>query len=187
MATVVPIGEPVNDAERQAIAHLRDHLPSTYTIFHNFETRRDGEAFEVDLAVLAPHALYLVDVKGTRGLIDVYGSKWYPEGRQPFTSPLLKLRGHARTVKGILTKSQPGRREIDGVFCEAAVLLTAPDAHLVDQGGRDIEHVTTLKASAAFFQNAGRIPPRFEKNITPLHAMVPVSYTHLTLPTTILV
>jgi len=172
MATVVPIGDPANDAERQAIAHLRDHLPSTYTLFHNFEIRRDGETFEVDLAVLAPHALYLVDVKGTRGLIDVYGPKWYPEGRQPFTSPLLKLRGHAKTVKGILTKSQPGRRDIDGVFVEVAVLLTASDAHLVDQAGRDCEHVTTLHQSAAFFRNAGRIRGRFERNIVPLHAMV---------------
>lgn len=172
MATVVPIGEPVNDAERQAIAHLRDHLPSSYAIFHNFEIRRDAELFEVDLAVLAPHALYLVDVKGTCGLIDVYGSKWYPEGRQPYTSPLLKLRGHARTVKGILTESQPGRRDLEGVFVEAVVLLTAPDAHLVDQGGRDIENVTTLKKFGAFFQNAGRIPARFEKNIARLHGMV---------------
>lgn len=172
MATVVPIGEPVNDAERQAIAHLRDHLPSSYVIFHNFEIPRSGESFEVDLAVLAPHALYLVDVKGTRGLIDVYGSKWYPEGRQPYTSPLLKLRGHARTVKGILTESQPGRRDLEGVFVDAVVLLTAPDAHLVDQGGRDIESVTALKKSAAFFQNAGRIPARFEKNISRLHGMV---------------
>ena len=172
MATVVPIGEPANDAERQAIAHLRDHLPSTDTLFHNFEIRRDGETFEVDLAVLAPHALYLVDVKGTRGLIDVYGPKWYPQGRQPFTSPLLKLRGHAKTVKGILTKSQPGRRDIDGVFVEVAVLLSAPDAHLVDQAGRDCENVTTLPQCAAFFQNAGRIRARFERNIVPLHAMV---------------
>lgn len=172
MATVAPIGEPVNDAERQAIAHLRDQLPNSYTLFHNFEIRRDGETFEVDLAVLAPHALYLVDVKGTRGLIDVYGSKWYPEGRQPFSSPLPKLRGHAKTVKGILTRSQPGRRDIDGVFIEGVVLLTAPDAHLVDQADRDSEKVTTLKECAAFFQNAGRIPPRFEKHIAPLHAMV---------------
>jgi serine/threonine protein kinase len=171
MATVVPIGEPVNDAERRAIAHLRDHLPASYVVFHNFEIRRDGEAFEIDIAVLSPHALYLVDVKGTRGLIDVYGPKWYPEGRQPFTSPLLKLRGHARAVKGILIESQPGRRELEGVFVEAAVLLTAPDAHLVDQGGRDIENVTMLKKSAAFFQNAGRIPARFEKNISRLHGM----------------
>ena len=172
MATVVPIGEPVNEAERQAIAHLRDHLPSSFVLFHNFEIRRDGESFEVDLAVLTPHALYLVDVKGTRGLIDVYGSKWYPEGRQPYTSPLLKLRSHARTVKGLLTESQPGRRDLEGVFVEAVVLLTAPDAHLVDQGSRDIENVTTLKKSAAFFQNAGRISARFEKNISRLHGMV---------------
>jgi serine/threonine protein kinase len=172
MAAVVPIGEPVNDSERQAIAYLRDHLPSSYIIFHNFEIRRGGESFEVDLAVLTPHALYLVDVKGTRGLIDVYGPKWYPEGRQPYTSPLLKLRSHARTLKGILTESQPGRRELEGVFVEAVILLTAPDAHLVDQSGRDVENVTTLKNSAAYFQNAGRIPSRFEKNISRLHGMV---------------
>src|SRR3954451_9801321 len=172
MATVIPIGEPVNDAERRAIGHLRDELPARYLLFHNFEIRRDGEAFEIDIAVLAPHALYLVDVKGTRGLIDVYGPKWYPESRQPFTSPLLKLRSHARAVKGILTESQPGRRELEGVYVEAAVLLTGLDAHLVDHGGRDIESVTTLKKSAAFFQNAGRIPARFEKNISRLHGMV---------------
>ena len=41
MATVIPIGEPVNDAERQAIAHLRDHLPANYLILHNFEIMRD--------------------------------------------------------------------------------------------------------------------------------------------------
>lgn len=172
MGTVVPIGEPVNDAERLAIAHLRDHLPCSYFVFHNFEIRRDGESFEVDLAVLAPHALYLVDVKGTRGLIDVYGPKWYPEGRQPYTSPLLKLRGHARTLKGLLTESHPGRRDLQGVFVEAAVLLTAPDAHLVDQGGRDSDNVTTLKKASSFFQNASRIPARFSKNISRMHGMV---------------
>jgi serine/threonine protein kinase len=172
MATVVPIGEPVNDAERQAIAHLRDHLPANYTVFHNFEILREGESFEIDIAVLAPHALYLVDVKGTRGLIDVYGPKWYPAGRQPFTSPLMKLRAHARTLKGLLTESQPGRRDLPGVYIDAVVLLTAPDAHLVDQGGRDSESVTTLEKAASFFKNSGRIPARFGKNIAPLQGMI---------------
>ena len=37
MAKVIPIGQPVNDAERLAIAHLRDHLPDAYTVLHNFE------------------------------------------------------------------------------------------------------------------------------------------------------
>jgi hypothetical protein len=121
MATVIPIGEPVNDAEREAIAYLRDHLSSSYIVLHNFEVVRDGESFEVDLAVIAPHAVYLVDVKGTRGLIDVYGPKWYPEGRQPFSSPLSKLRGHAKAVKGVITSSQPGRRDLRRRRCGADV------------------------------------------------------------------
>lgn len=172
MAKVTPIGEPVNDAERRAIAWLRDHLPNGYTLFHNFELQRSGERFEVDLAVLAPHAVYLVDVKGTRGLIDVYGSKWYPEGRQPFTSPLLKLRGHARSLKGIITASQPGRRDLQGVYVDGVVLLTAPDAHLVDPGGRDSGSVTRLKDAAGFFQKTSRIPGRFDRNIGRAHKMV---------------
>lgn len=44
MATVIPIGEPVNEAERQAIAYLRDHLPASYLALHNFEILRDGDA-----------------------------------------------------------------------------------------------------------------------------------------------
>jgi hypothetical protein len=42
MAKVIPIGEPVNDAERQAIALLRDHLPDSYLVLHNFDVVRDG-------------------------------------------------------------------------------------------------------------------------------------------------
>ncbi|NTX13533.1 protein kinase [Myxococcus sp. CA056] len=165
MATVIPIGEPVNEAERQSIAYLRAHLPSSYLVLHNFEIVRDGEAFEVDVAIVAPHAVYLVDVKGTRGLIDVYGSKWYPDGRQPFSSPLAKLRGHARAVKGVITSSQPGRRDLEAIYVDAAVMLTAPDATLVDQGGRDAPNVTILKKAAAFFQNSTRIPAGKSKNI----------------------
>ncbi|XXT21723.1 protein kinase [Sorangium sp. So ce429] len=165
MATVIRIGEPVNEAERQAIAYLREHLPASYLVLHNFEVPRDGETFEVDIAIIAPHAVYLVDVKGTRGLIDVYGPKWYPEGRQPFSSPLAKLRGHARAIKGVITGSQPGRRDLEDIYVDAAVMLTATDATLVDQGGRDASNVTTLKKAAAFFQSSTRIPPGKSKNI----------------------
>lgn len=172
MATVIPIGEPVNDAERQAIAYLRDHLPASYLVLHNFEIVRDGETFEVDVAIITPHAVYLVDVKGTRGLIDVYGPKWYPEGRQPFSSPLAKLRVHAKAVKGIITSGQPNRRDLDDIYVDATVVLTAPDATLADQSGRDAPNVTTLKKAAAFFQNAARIPAGRSKNIGAHHNII---------------
>jgi serine/threonine protein kinase len=171
-ATVIPIGEPVNEAERRAIAHLRDRLPKNYLLVHNFELRSGDRVFEVDLAVIAPHAVYLVDIKGTRGLIDVYGPKWYPEGRQPFTSPLMKLRGHAKSLKGIITESQRGRRDLEDIFVDAAVVLAAPDAVIQDPGGRDGPWVTSLAKSAAYFQNAARVPGRFSKNIQSLHSMV---------------
>ncbi|MFE3001412.1 protein kinase [Nocardia sp. NPDC059246] len=172
MAKVIPIGEPANEAERRTIAHLRDHLPDDYLVLHNFEIHRDGEAFEVDVAIVAPHAVYLVDVKGTRGLVDVYGSKWYPERRQPYTSPLIKLRAHARSLKGIIAGSQLNRRDLEGVYVDAAIVLAAPDAVLQDPGGRDAPNVTTLAKSAAFFQNSGRIPNKYSKNIRAMHNMV---------------
>ena len=87
MAKVIPIGQPANESERQAIGFLRDHLPDGWLIFHNFEMRQGERCSKSTSPSLRPHAVYLVDVKGTRGNIDVYGSKWYPEGRQKFHSP----------------------------------------------------------------------------------------------------
>jgi serine/threonine protein kinase len=165
MANVIPIGQPVNDAERAAIAYLRDNLPDSYTLLHNFEIERQGEHFEIDIALLTPHALYLIDVKGTRGTIDVYGNKWYPEGRAPYPSPLLKLRGHARTVKGLIIQAHPGRRELEDVYVDAAILLTAPDAYLSARDQLEENQVVTLKDAARYFKDATRIPVRFSKNI----------------------
>ncbi|MCW2312068.1 methylation-associated defense system protein kinase MAD6 [Rhodoferax antarcticus] len=165
MAKVIPVGQPVNDAERSAIAYLRDRLPDSYTLLHNFEIERQGERFEIDIALLTPHALYLIDVKGTRGSIDVFGNKWYPEGRAPYPSPLSKLRGHARTVKGLVTQANPGRHELDGIYVDAAILLTAPDAHLNDREQLDADRVVKLKDAERYFKDATRIPTRFSKNI----------------------
>ncbi len=172
MAKVIPIGDPVNDAERRAIAHLRDHLPETYLILHNFEIKRGDETFEIDIAIIAPHAVFLVDVKGTRGVMEVIGSKWYPEGREPFTSPLLKLRSHARTIKGLITDSHPNRGELGGIYVNAAVLLTSDDAVLNDPAGKDAPDVVTIKKSAAFFQAVGRVPAKFNPKIAAHQGLV---------------
>jgi serine/threonine protein kinase len=165
MANVLAIGHPVNDSERKAIAHLKQFLPSSFTILHNFEIVDRYEAFEVDLAILAPHAVYLVDVKGIHGEIEVYGSRWHPSRHAPYHSPLPKLRQHAKKLKSLIMDSNPGRFELRDVYVDAAVLLTEDDAKLVDPGGQDIPFVTQLDKSVGFFQNASRIPANFSKNI----------------------
>ncbi|WP_338585924.1 protein kinase [Pseudomonas sp. MAG733B] len=172
MAKVIPVGQPVNDAERSAIAYLRDRLPDSYILLHNFEIERHGERFEIDIALLTSHTLYLIDVKGTRGTIDVYGNKWYPEGRAPYPSPLGKLRGHARTVKGLVTQAHPGRHELDDIYVDAAVLLTAPDAHLNDREQIDADRVVKLKDAERYFKDATRIPARFSKSILQQQALI---------------
>ncbi|HOW51498.1 MAG TPA: protein kinase [bacterium] len=177
MAKVIPIGQPANESERQAIGFLRDHLPDGWLIFHNFEMRQGEEVFEIDIAILAPHAVYLVDVKGTRGNIDVYGSKWYPEGRQPFHSPLAKLRSHAKTMATIIRESNTGLIELRKAHVHAAVLLTADDAVVFDQAGIDSPDVTDFKHCLKYFRDQSRIPDNRLDNITRFHSQIAKAIT----------
>ena len=158
MAKVIAIGQAVNESEREAIAYLRDHLPDSYTVIHNFELRQDRNVFEIDIALLGPHCVHVIDVKGTRGLIDVYGSKWYPEGRAPYHSPLAILRGHAKALKSFICDQHPTDRALGSIHVDAAVLMTAPDAHVQDPGGQDAPAVAYLKKCTTFFKSTGRIP-----------------------------
>lgn len=161
MAKIIPIGTPVNDSEREAIAHLRDNLPDGYILLHNFELLVNEQTFEIDLAIIAPHAVYLVDVKSTTGEIHVHSGKWFPEGRPPFASPLAKLRQHARVTKGLLV-GRPERQEMKKVYVDAAILLTAPDAYINDPGQIDSPAVISLPQSTDFFKDTSRLPPQYQ-------------------------
>ena len=130
MAEIVGGGPPVNDSERAAIALLRDHGPDDWLVLHNIEILLRGSKYEVDLVVVTGHAVYVIDVKGTHGRVEVIGRRWYPSNRAPFYSPVAKLRGHARVLKGEL---QRRRSELSGIWVDALVVLTAPDAVLVDR------------------------------------------------------
>ncbi len=99
MAVIVGRGPPVNDAERAAIAHLRDHGPDDWLVLHNIDIPVRGDMYEVDLIVVMPHSVCVIDVKGTRGRIEVSGRRWYPSNRGSFHSPVSKLRDHARALK----------------------------------------------------------------------------------------
>lgn len=162
MAQVIKIGEPANEPENEAIRYLRDHLPADYRVIHNFELRSDdGQWFEIDIAVVSPHAVYLVDVKSTCGEIHVAGSRWHPEGRTPFASPLAKLRHHTRLLHGLLSNAaNPPHQALRHVWVEAVVLLTAPDAALRDPEGRDRDHTWPLQGCERQFMDAARLPNR---------------------------
>jgi serine/threonine protein kinase len=171
VAKVIAIGQPANDSERKAIAFLRDNLPDTFTILHNFDLRVGRENFEIDIALIAQHAVYMVDIKGTTGEIHVHGGKWYPEGRPAFASPLAKLRHHAKVVKSVLVGS-PERPEMKKVYVDAVILLTAPTAFLNDPADVDAPDAVGLDKCVAFFEDTARLPYQPPTNLLSLHGRI---------------
>src|SRR5450755_4612802 len=165
MATIIAVGQPSNDSERQAITYLRDNLPANYTVIHNFELVQGKEILEIDLAVLTPHCVYIVDVKGVHGLVDIHGTKWYPEGRQPYNSPLMKGRLNAKLLKAFITDHYPAQLEMQKVYVRATVLLTAPDVVIDDHSGIDGDDIIRLNKSLVYFQSKTNIPARASSDI----------------------
>ena len=78
MAKFIAIGEPVHDAERQALRILVDNLPDDYVVYGNaWITERGRGTFELDAVVVAPHAIYVVEFKSYRGTIQGNDNDWY--------------------------------------------------------------------------------------------------------------
>jgi serine/threonine protein kinase len=166
MAEIIGGGEPVNDSERAVIRHLRDHGLDDWFFWHNIDVPlQNGRKGDIDILLVTGHAIYLIDVKGTRGRIDVARRRWYPSNRQAFYSPVDKLRNHVRAFKGHLTS-----RGLDGrIFVNQLVVLTAPDARLIDSGtGSDTDamHVVIgLDDLVSELDQPERVQPRFLRDI----------------------
>ncbi|HEX5495583.1 MAG TPA: protein kinase [Mycobacteriales bacterium] len=163
MAEILGGGPPVNDAERAVIAHLRDHAPAHWQVLHNLEVPGRDETFEVDVIVLTGHAVCVIDVKGAHGRIEVSGHRWFPQRRAPYHSPVAKLRGHAKVIKGLIERRHPDLRT---VYVRPLVVLAATDAALVDPDNRDAPDVTTLPELVGVLADLDAAPDRFDRDLT---------------------
>ena len=68
-AQFIPVGEPAHDAERQALRLIVEGLPDHYVVYGNpWLVERGGAVNELDAVVVAPHAIYVVEVVGERKL-----------------------------------------------------------------------------------------------------------------------
>jgi serine/threonine protein kinase len=158
MAKINAFGQPANEGERDAIYYLR-RLPDTFEIFHNLEIKQNKETFEVDLVILAPQCVFVVDVKGTRGQIEVVGSRWHPENRQAYSSPVAKLRNIAKVLNTLFKDSNRLNRELGRVHVHAVTLMIAEDVQIIDLDGRDSNHITYCdERCITYFQSSDFIP-----------------------------
>jgi serine/threonine protein kinase len=137
MAIIHRIGTPENDSEARAIKRLGKDLPDDCFIFHNFElTTGRGLPYEYDIAVLTPHALYHVEVKGYHGDIRGNPLQWVFENGGVFPSPIPLANKKTKILAGKLRQHS---RRLDDVFVDTLILLTEDRARAKlndDQAGR---------------------------------------------------
>jgi hypothetical protein len=139
MAIIHRIGTPENDSEARAIKRFAKDLPDDYLVFHNFElTTGRGLPYEYDIAVLSPHALYHVEVKGYHGEIRGNPLEWTFENGGVYPSPIPLANKKTKILAGKLKQYS---HRLDGVFVDTLILLTEEGARAKikdDQAGRVI-------------------------------------------------
>jgi serine/threonine protein kinase len=139
MAIIHRIGTPENDSEARAIKKLAKDLPNDYFVFHNFElTTGRGLPYEYDIAVLTPHALYHLEVKGYHGEIRGNTLQWIFENGSVYPSPIPLANKKTKILAGKLKQHS---HRLEGVFVDTLILLTEDRARAKlndDQAGRVI-------------------------------------------------
>lgn len=92
MARLIDLGgAPVNDAERVVIRLLLDQLPADWSVIPNtsLPDPRTGHAYEYDAIVVGDHAIFVVEVKGWRGVIRQLGrADWQLDNGRVERNPL---------------------------------------------------------------------------------------------------
>jgi serine/threonine protein kinase len=125
----LPGGEgPVNDGERRVIAALLEQLPGDYLLIPNIEMgERDGQRFEYDLVIIAPHSVYAIEVKDWRGDISGDDREWLLNGVSR-RAPLSAISRKAKILKSKLIAHQ---QALARVWVEGAVVLARDPASLI--------------------------------------------------------
>ena len=122
MAKRIQVGEPVNSAEAWAFKFLETNLPKEYLLITNVEVPTpNGLLKEVDAIVFGKYAVYLVDVKGYSGTLNVDANSWILDGK-PVDNALSKANGVARVYAGAI-KANLLRAE-HAPWCQGMVFVT---------------------------------------------------------------
>ena len=162
-AKFIPIGDPAHDAERQALRFLVDGLPADYTVYGNpWLVERNGSVYELDAVVVAPHALFVVEIKSYRGRIDGTDNDWYIP--HPIKSPIRLNRRTAQVLKSQLKREsyQAGQ-----VWVQGFVFLSAT-TNVGIKGPASDDRIHTRKSILAAIQDQALI-----KRLSQRHSLTP--------------
>lgn len=119
--------------ERDGLAHLQTGLPDRdpYRAWANFEFMLDGAIGEVDVLVIAPKGVFLIEIKSWPGRLEGDAGTWQltrpgDVRARSFDNPLLLINRKAKRLKSLLTR-QKALRGARIPFIAPLVFLSHPD------------------------------------------------------------
>ena len=130
--------------EREALAFLKERLPDhePYRAWANFEFLLDGSIGEVDVLVVSPKGVFLIEIKSWPGELRGDAGTWRrrPTGyarERSDDNPLLLANRKAKRLKSLLAR-QPAFRGQQLPYIAALIFLSHPELDCrLDPSGRD--------------------------------------------------
>jgi serine/threonine protein kinase len=141
---------PVGEFEQKLVQHLLTALPNTYRVLPNFSLReQDRRAYEYDVVVLAPHAVFVIEAKEWYGRLSGDDTEWVLNRNPPRRCPLWLCDQKGKVLKG----------RLGGIGSAVWVepLLVVPDGLRNELAGNWAHSVVTLGHVAAVLQDRHRV------------------------------
>ncbi|GMV39007.1 MAG: hypothetical protein AMXMBFR64_07230 [Myxococcales bacterium] len=186
MAEHRPIGPAKHKGEQSGIDFLVKGLPPDYLVVTNVDlpAGRIGRFYEHDAVVVAPHAVFTVELKSWGGAIAGNRDRWTLADGIPRQSPIPLTLDKARTLKGGLAAHDRALRD---VWVQGLVFVSGPDATLelggsfASVGRTRADVVSALTDPAAWGLEGQRLTAAQRRAVerTLLDGQAPAPRTHL--------
>ncbi|EGP09375.1 hypothetical protein CSIRO_0913 [Bradyrhizobiaceae bacterium SG-6C] len=144
-------GRGIHAREVHGVEKL-SQLPSDWYAFTNLElTIGPGQSREIDLVMITPDRVLLVDLKDWNGAISAGDGRWFHNGRDMGISPVAKIRENTRKIVEILKSHLKDRARQN----PNAPKLQAPyfQGVVIQCGRGSLENIAGNEKSSAFQLN----------------------------------
>ncbi|MCU9840416.1 AAA domain-containing protein [Ruegeria sp. WL0004] len=125
---VTNLGEGIHQREIKGVEILQKNLPRDWYAYTNLEfVVGAGATREIDVVIVAPERIFVVDLKDWNGTIEATNGRWTKDGRDHGPSPVPKVSENARqigTVLGQFVRKNSGGQRIPSPFVHGAVVMT---------------------------------------------------------------
>ncbi|NKW96659.1 protein kinase domain-containing protein [Bacillus toyonensis] len=161
MAIVYQAGHTASDGEKLLIRELKASLPEDYHIYHNFEVpSSNGQFFEFDIVVVAPHAIYVIEDKYWHGEISGNDTKVVLGGSMIKNNPIGQVSRQAKVLKSYLVGQDS---LLSSVWIEDIIHFSGRNVR-ISVKGNSRRKMHTLKSIKEFLQSPDKLNSNQNRN-----------------------